>query len=38
MTEVVEGYGCVVVVVGVGCRWVDAAFGPASTVASAPVG
>jgi hypothetical protein len=30
-----EGYGCVV---EVGWRWVDGAFGPASALASAPVG
>jgi hypothetical protein len=37
MAEVVEGYGCVVEVVGVGVgvgwRLVDAAFGPASALA-----
>jgi hypothetical protein len=33
MAEVVEGYGCVVEVVGVGWRWIDAAFGLASALA-----
>jgi hypothetical protein len=35
MAEVVDGYGCVVEVVGVGwCwRWVDVAFGPAPALA-----
>jgi hypothetical protein len=29
----VEGYGCVVEVVGVGWCWVDAPFGPTSALA-----
>jgi hypothetical protein len=33
MAEVVEGYECVVEVEGVGWRWVDATFGPASALA-----
>jgi hypothetical protein len=32
------GYGCVVEAVEVGWRWVDAAFGPATALASAPFG
>jgi hypothetical protein len=35
MVEVVEACDCVV---EVGWRWVDAAFGPAMTLASAPIG
>jgi hypothetical protein len=38
MAKVVEGYDCVVEVVGVGWHWVDAASGPATTLPSAPVG
>jgi hypothetical protein len=38
MAEVVEGYGCVVDMVGVGWCWVDAAFSPASALASATAG
>jgi hypothetical protein len=37
MMEVVEGYDCVVEVMEVGWRWVDATFGPATTPASGPV-
>jgi hypothetical protein len=38
MAEVVEGYGCVVDMVGVGWCWVDAAFSPASALAPATTG
>jgi hypothetical protein len=37
VVEVVERYECVVEIVEVGWRWVAAAFGPASALASTPV-